>query len=98
MSRHHRAQKWTSFSSKRREQLTALLPLPCMDGCGRVITRDTPRSAWQVGHRVDAARGGRPTVANTGAQMKTCNQKAGGKLGAQVTNAKRQASKDIRPW
>lgn len=85
---------------KRREQLTAMLPLACMCGCGRAITKETPRKEWHVGHRLDAARGGRPTVENTGAIMRGCNLSSGGKLGAQISNArrngKRQASTGIR--
>lgn len=99
MSRHHRAQQWTTHAPKLRAALEAQLPLPCMDGCGAVITRETPRDAWQVGHRQDAARGGRPTVTNTGAILRTCNNRAGGKLGAAVTNSRRaQRDQGIREW
>ncbi|ROS57210.1 hypothetical protein [Frigoribacterium sp. PhB118] len=94
MSRHHRAQKWTTHSPKLRKQIDPLLPLPCI-GCGRPIN---PGDKYEVGHRLDAALGGRPTPANTGPIHGPCNRKSGGTLGARITNSKRQAGKDIRPW
>lgn len=101
MSRHHRAQKWSTHAPKIRAQLTALLPLPCVD-CGHLVTRE---HKWQVGHRTAASKGGTPTLANAGpshqrseAWPRNCNQISGGKLGAAVTNRARQAGKDIRPW
>lgn len=98
MSRHHRAQKWTTHSPKLREQHTATLPRPCICGCGKVITRETPRADWHVGHRRDAALGGNPTFANTGPILAGHNLRAGGRLGARIVNAKRRRAQDIRPW
>lgn len=101
MSEHHRAQRWTTFNTVRRAELEQQLPLPCIQ-CGRAITRETPRAAWQVGHRVDAARGGQPTRENTGPIHTTCNRRTGGKLGAAIANAKRasrRANEDgLRQW
>lgn len=101
MSQHHRAQKWTTHSPKLRKLIEPQLPLPCVN-CGQPVM---PEHKWQVGHRQDAARGGRPTLANVGPVHvksalwpRNCNQIAGGKLGARITNGKRQAKKDIRPW
>lgn len=101
MSRHHRAQKWTTHSPRLRKLITPQLPLKCVN-CPHAVT---PDQRWQVGHRQDAARGGEPTPANTGPVhehcphcRRACNQHAGGKLGASITNSKRQAAKDIRPW
>lgn len=101
MSQHHRRQRWTSFNTGRRRELEAQLPLPCIS-CGGAITRQTPRAAWQVGHIVDAARGGQPTRENTGAQHTDCNRRAGGRLGAAIVNRRRGAADagdlGIRPW
>ncbi len=101
MSRHHRAQRWTTHSPKLRAKIKPLLPLPCLN-CPHPVM---PDDKWQVGHRVDAACGGRPVIENAGpshawctACGRACNQRAGGKLGASITNSKRQARKDIRPW
>lgn len=97
MSQHHRAQRWTSYNTGRRRELEQQLPLPCIQ-CGRAILPTDARSSWQVGHRQDAALGGRPTRENTGAIHTDCNRKAGGKLGAALTNRKRAAGNGIRPW
>lgn len=93
MSRHHRAQHWTTHAPKLRKLIAPLLPLPCVN-CGRPVL---PEHRWQVGHRKDAALGGRPTFANTGPAHAKCNNSAGGKLGARITNAKRAARAGIRP-
>lgn len=101
VSRHHRAQRWTTHAPKLRKAIQPRLPLPCVN-CPHVVT---PDQRWQVGHIRDAALGGRPTRTNTGpaheycaACRRRCNQVAGGRLGATITNSKRQAAKDIRPW
>lgn len=98
MSRHHQAQKWSTHSPKLRKLHEATLPRPCLCGCGKVITKDWKREAWQVGHRRDAALGGKPIFANTGPIVTGHNLRAGGKLGARIVNARRLRSKDIRPW
>lgn len=113
MSRHHRAQKWTTHQPKLKAQLEAMMQanggaLPCVD-CGQPVRLGV--HCWQVGHKKAAAMGGRPTLANVGpTHRKTfdqsgrtiwprnCNQIAGGKLGASITNGKRQAAQDIRAW
>lgn len=101
MSRHHRAQKWTTHMPKLRKMLEPKLPLRCLN-CPHPVTRD---QRWQVGHILDAALGGKAKASNVGAThawcptcLKRCNQVAGGKLGAAVTNSKRAKRQDIRPW
>lgn len=113
MSRHHRAQQWSTHSPKLRAQLEEQMraaggALPCVD-CGHPVRLGVHR--WQVGHRGAASKGGRPTLANVGpSHCKTfdqlgrtiwprnCNQIAGGKLGASIRNSRRRAAQDIRPW
>lgn len=101
MSQHHRRAKASTHHPKLRAQIKPRLPLPCVD-CPHPVM---PDDAWQVGHRIPLSRGGKTTPANTGpshtfcrACRKACNQVAGGRLGATVTNSRRQARKDIRPW
>lgn len=104
MSQHHRAQKWTSRSAALRKMHAAMLPQPCVE-CGQLVTR---QDKWQVGHRRDAMDGGAATFANTGpvhskspTWPRNCNQIAGGKRGAAVTNASKIAARrgpDIRAW
>lgn len=95
MSQHHRAGKHTTRAPRIRAQLTPQLPLPCVD-CGRAVF---PGDAWQVGHILAAVHGGQTTLANCGPSHTACNRRAGGKLGAAVTNAKRRSAEpDIRAW
>lgn len=96
MSRHHRAQKWTTHSPKLRAAIAPQLPLPCVNGCGKPVF---PDQKWQVGHRQGAARGGLPTLQNCGPAHVRCNLSDGGREGARVVNAHHQASTNgIRPW
>ncbi|MBL5972440.1 MAG: hypothetical protein D3X82_01320 [Candidatus Leucobacter sulfamidivorax] len=113
MSQHHRAQQWSTHSPKLREKLTAMMraaggALPCVE-CGHPVILGLHK--WQVGHRRDASRGGAAKLANVGpvhcksfdqsgrtVWPRNCNQKAGGKLGAAVTNRRRRQAQDIRPW
>jgi hypothetical protein len=94
MSQHHRAQKWTSHAPRLRVQHTATLPRPCID-CGSLVTST---DAWQVGHVRAAMHGGKPTFQNTGPSHTACNRKAGGKMGARVTNSRRRRAQDLREW
>lgn len=101
MSAHHRAQKWSTHSPKLRKLIEPRLPLRCLN-CPHAVLRE---QRWQVGHIIDAALGGRPKASNAGptheycpACKKRCNQVAGGKLGAAITNSKRTKRQDIRPW
>lgn len=96
MSRHHRAQKWTTHAPKLRALIAPQLPLPCVE-CGRPVLKE---HKWQVGHRTDAMDGGRPTLQNVGPVHSrselwpvNCNQRAGGKRGAAVTNARRTTTR-----
>lgn len=105
VSRHHQAQRWSTHSPKLRKVIAPLLPLRCLD-CPHPVS---PDDKWQVGHRQGAADGGPPTLANTGPShswcpycKRACNQSAGGKRGAKVTNAQRRrrsnSSKGLREW
>lgn len=94
MSQHHRKSKHTTHAPKIRKAIAARLPLPCVD-CQRPVL---PEQKWEVGHIIPASQGGRTTLQNCGPSHYGCNRKSGGKLGAAVTNGRRLAAKDIRPW
>lgn len=94
MSQHHRKQKWSTHSPKLRKLLTPLLPLRCVE-CPHPVTAEM---VWQVAHITDAMDDGTPTLDNVGAAhamcpwcRKRCNQVAGGKRGAEVTNRGKRA-------
>lgn len=106
MSQHHKAAKWSTHSPKLRKLIKAQLPLPCVD-CGNAVL---PEHRWDVGHRPGSEQrdGAAPTFENVGPSHRrnehwpiNCNQKAGGKAGAAVTNrAKRSRSQHVqtREW
>lgn len=67
-------------------------PVWCI-GCGREVQ---PTQRFDVGHIIDAARGGSNQLSNLGPQHRGENRRAGGKLGAQMTNDKRRAAAAAR--
>ncbi|GAB3118393.1 HNH endonuclease [Glaciibacter psychrotolerans] len=95
MSQHHRRTKHTTASPKIRAAIEARLPLPCIEGCGRLVERG---QAWHVAHIQAASQGGRTTLANCGPAHARCNLTGGGKMGAAVTNSARRAAKGRRAW
>lgn len=64
-------------------------------GCGREVA---PGAAFQVGHIIDASRGGANTLDNLGPQHKRENLSRGGRLGAAVTNTRSRASRGLPTW
>ncbi|MBP1326726.1 hypothetical protein JOF28_001958 [Leucobacter exalbidus] len=98
MSRHHRAQKWSTHSPKLRKLIEPQLPLPCVE-CRRPVM---PGAKFDVAHIQGAEHGGAPALGNVGPAHPQCNRSAGGKRGAQITNQGRRAatnrSKGIRNW
>ena len=68
-----------------RAQWLPRLPQPC-GKCGNVVTAEM---TWTVGHIVDRALGGSDHISNTWPEHALCNFRAGGKLGAARTNARR---------
>ena len=68
------------------------LPLPCRR-CGRPVVHDPTRryGGWHVGHIIDRALGGSVTDrSNQWVEHDRCNMRAGGQLGAAITNARHQ--------
>lgn len=99
MSQHHRRTKHTTAAPKLREQIERRLPLPCVEGCGQPVERG---QSWHVAHLVPAAAGGTTTAANVGPAHARCNLRAGGRMGAAVTNRRRSsaaaAAQGRRSW
>ena len=90
MSHNHKAQGWTGRKvTNARKQIAAQLPLPCVE-CGRIVT---PLDLWDIGHLTALAQGG--LLNQYGAAHRTCNRKAGGKLGAASNKRKK---KQTREW
>ena len=90
MSRNHKEQGWTGRRvTNARKQIAATLPAPCVE-CGKPVT---PDDLWDVGHITALALGGQASI--YGAAHRTCNRKAGGKLGARYSARKK---KQTREW
>ena len=70
-----------------------LLPLPCRR-CGKPVLPD-PDSGWQVGHVIDRWAGGTDSLDNTWPEHALCNTRAGGKVGARITNARRAPAQRV---
>jgi len=96
VSRHHRAQKWSTHSPKLRALIQPQLPLPCAR-CGKPVM---PTDKWHVGHIQDAEHGGAPVYSNVRPEHARCSNRSGGKRAAQIVNARRRnqsnTSKGIR--
>lgn len=61
------------------------LPLPCRR-CRRPVQ---PSQRWHVGHVQDRSLGGSDARTNQWPEHARCNERAGGQLGAAITNARR---------
>ena len=94
VSRHHEASKHASKAPSVRKLIERTLPAPCEE-CGRPVL---PDQAWHVAHRVPASQGGQTTIANCGPAHAGCNLRAGGRLGAAITNGRRRQSIGRRQW
>lgn len=97
MSRHHRAQRWSTHAPRLRAQIAVLVEqgrARCIE-CGRPVT---PDQKWHAGHVTAAAAGGEPTSGNVGPVHASCNLRAGGRAGAAVTNGRRHTTNGLRPW
>ena len=61
------------------------LPLPCRR-CGRPVLAS---QRWHVGHIRDRYAGGSDATTNQWPEHATCNERAGGKVGAAITNSRK---------
>ena len=103
MSQHHRSGGWTSADlAYWKPRIRATLPAPCVD-CGHVVTVEM---RWQVGHIVALHEGGTKTADNLGPSHsngsgpggRSCNQSAGGRMGAAKTNGTKRAARRLPGW
>ncbi len=95
MSQNHRANGWTvAKANAHRARIEPTLPALCVNGCGHLVY---PEQLWEPGHLVDLALGG-SVDGETGPAHRHCNRKAGGKLGARMTNDRKRAAARMRRW
>lgn len=92
-----RRKRWGGAkSTKARAQVRRMLPAPCQR-CGGIITPEDDESTWQAGHivdRMDTEALGLPE-AGVAPEHSKCNGSAGGKRGAQITNAKHHSQANV---
>lgn len=94
MSEHHRTPEWMRVTRRVRPLIKATLPAPCVD-CQRPVY---PADNWHVGHILAAAHGGTNDAWNLGPTHARCNTRAGGKIGASISNAKRKKKTETPNW
>ncbi len=98
MSGHHQDPEYTRNARTVRRHVNADhkagRPVWCI-GCGREIQ---PGQAFDVGHRIDAARGGSNALHNLGPQHRRENRRAGGRAGAAITNHTSRRAKGLPSW
>jgi 5-methylcytosine-specific restriction endonuclease McrA len=95
---HHRTAEWFRNSRKVRRILTPRIDagsvVQCVN-CGRPVVRG---QKWDVGHIIDASRGGTDALKNLGAAHVRCNRSDGGRLGAVKTNAASRRARRLPSW
>ena len=98
MSQHHRSPEW---HRARRAVRTILTPriargehVPCVN-CGRPVL---PGQRWDVGHLIDADKGGTVSLSNLGAAHRHCNRSDGGRAGAIKTNQQSRRARRLPSW
>lgn len=64
-------------------------------GCGWTIQ---PGQRFDVGHRIDLARGGTNAIENLGPQHRRENRQAGGRIGAAKTNGGTRRARRLPAW
>lgn len=96
MSRAHQDPEYQRNSRILRARVNADLkagrPVYCQR-CGREIQ---PGQRYDIGHRIDASRGGSHALDQLGPEHRGENRRAGGRLGAQKTNNKRGVSRKAK--
>lgn len=93
MSQHHRKQWNGNDSSKARARIKAGPPVQQCIRCGGPITI-ADVTTWDAGHTVDLASGG--DAKRYGPEHRRCNRRAGGRVGARITNERRGQPVDER--
>lgn len=98
MSHHHRTPEWHKARRIVRGVINARLErgehVPCVN-CGRPVYLG---QRFDVGHIVDADKGGTVELSNLGAAHRGCNRSDGGRAGAIKTNAASRRARRLPKW
>lgn len=95
MTAHHRTAAWSKVQRVMRPRIAATLPAPCINRCGRLVT---PDQKWDIGHIVDAGKGGSDDASNLGPAHVKCNRSDGGKAGRAKQIAKSKTDRRLPAW
>lgn len=76
------------------QRLSNGIAVQCI-GCGRPIT---PDQRFDVGHRIDSARGGTHDLDNLGPQHRRENRSAGGRIGALRKHTHSRRARGLPTW
>jgi 5-methylcytosine-specific restriction endonuclease McrA len=98
MSKHHQSAEYYRNSRVVRRILGAKIRagnfVPCVE-CGRAVQAG---QLWDVGHIIDAAKGGTNALSNLGAAHRGHNRAAGGRAGATVRNRASRRARRLPSW
>lgn len=98
MSQAHRDPEWHRHRRIVARQIEHVLDaggtVQCVD-CGRAIVKG---QSWDVGHIVAASSGGTNALSNLGGSHRSCNRKAGGRMGAIKTNRQSRRARRLPRW
>ena len=93
MTAHHRDPLYMKNSRLVRRTTEARLKRGDQVNCGKCGRPIQPGQRYDVGHRIDASRGGTHQLSNLHPEHRRENRQAGGRIGAAATN---QASRRAR--
>lgn len=86
MTAHHRDPQYLKNARIIRRAVDARLARGDQVNCGKCGRPIQPGQRYDVGHRVDASRGGTHDLNNLGPEHRHENRSAGGRIGATHTN------------
>lgn len=103
MSEHHRSAAWKVVLRTVKPRVAAALPLPCTEGCGRMVE---PGSTFDLAHIVSVAAATRMgwttqqmnDPSNLGPSHPACNRSRGGAAGRAIQTQRQQQKKRLPSW
>lgn len=98
MTAHHKHPEYVKNARLVRQQTNARLARGDLVRCIRCYRRIEQGQAYDVGHRIDASRGGSHALTNLGPEHRRENRSAGGRLGAAATNTGSRRARRLGKW
>lgn len=103
MSQHHRTASWSKTLRDVKPRVAAALPLPCAEGCGRMVN---PGDTFDLAHIVSVDAGRRlgwterelNDPSNLAPAHPKCNRSNGGKVGRAKQVAASKRNRRLPTW